>query len=39
MSNMDRDEFIKQFVDHDLKIFPEYFEHVESGKKNFELKS
>ena len=35
---MDRDKFIEQFVKHDLKILPEYFEDVASGKKKFELR-
>ncbi len=35
---MDRDEFISKFVKHDLKILPEYFEAVASGKKKFELR-
>lgn len=35
---MDRDKLISQFVKHDLKILPEYFEAVVSGKKKFELR-
>lgn len=31
-------KFIEQFVKHDLKILPEYFEAVASGKKKFELR-
>lgn len=33
-----RDELIKKFIDHDLKILPQYFEDVISGKKKFELR-
>lgn len=38
MVELDRDKFIEQFVKHDLKILPEYFEDVASGKKKFELR-
>lgn len=35
---MERDKIISQFIKHDLKILPEYFEAVISGRKKFELR-